>query len=414
MNIVATLGLAVVGAGVSGQLNRAIYRWAWNPRSISPWSTKPAEVTPRGWLDCVPIFGWWRLRRETSTHGRGFWVRPMLIELCWMIGLPIFFGWSMSGGQLEVSSPMAGWLGSLQATFLANSVLLALMTIATFIDFDEKTIPDAITIPGTLFALLFATAVPSSLLPIGVPPAPILLNASSPWPPILDSPALLGLNVDLVIGLFCWIGWCLALLPYTVYFRRGVIPGVRFLFGSVLRRNRRALTGGIAFMCCLGVAGIVMVGWGGDATRWRALLSSLVGLAAAGSLVWSIRIVASSVMGVEAMGFGDVTLMAMIGAFLGWQASIICFFIAPFTSIGIAGAQWLITGNKQIAFGPFLCAGATIVIMRWSTIWASYGRLFEGQMALILVGTIACCIVLMGAMLAVLQFAKRLIGIDSV
>ena len=43
---------------------------------------------------------------------------------------------------------------------------MALMLVATFIDFDEKTIPDEITIPGTLLGLLFAALWPDSHLPV--------------------------------------------------------------------------------------------------------------------------------------------------------------------------------------------------------------------------------------------------------
>ena len=38
------------------------------------------------------------------------------------------------------------------------------------------------------------------------------------------------------------------------------------------------------------------------------------------------------------MGLGDVTLMGMIGAFMGWQAAVLTFFLAPF--IGLAQAAW--------------------------------------------------------------------------
>ena len=46
----------------------------------------------------------------------------------------------------------------------------------------------------------------------------------------------------------------------------------------------------------------------------------------------------SRMLGREAMGFGDVTLMAMIGAFLGWQAAVLTFFLGAF--FGLAHAFW--------------------------------------------------------------------------
>ena len=39
------------------------------------------------------------------------------------------------------------------------------------------------------------------------------------------------------------------------------------------------------------------------------------------------------------MGFGDVTLMAMIGAFLGWQAAVLTFFLAPFFGLAHAALE---------------------------------------------------------------------------
>jgi prepilin signal peptidase PulO-like enzyme (type II secretory pathway) len=221
----------------------------------------------------------------------------------------------------------------------------------------------------------------------------------------MSTPALPGLG----IAMACWLGWCLALMPVTVYYRRGILFGVKLLFGSAFHSRRRRTTLILLGMFVLGAVTIMLV-WQRGGQHWQALLTSLVGLAAAGGLVWSIRIVAGSVLGVEAMGFGDVTLMFMIGAFFGWQASLICFFLAPFTSVGIAGAQWLITGERQIAFGPFLCAGAAIVILGWADIWQAWGKLFQGQMAVLMAATVGVSVVLMGVLLALLQLAKRLLG----
>ena len=70
----------VVGACLGSLVNWAIYALAWHPRPISPWSRLPAGWRRRARrLDRVPIIGWLALRREAAVHGRGFWIRPLLI-----------------------------------------------------------------------------------------------------------------------------------------------------------------------------------------------------------------------------------------------------------------------------------------------------------------------------------------------
>ena len=74
------------------------------------------------------------------------------------------------------------------------------------------------------------------------------------------------------------------------------------------------------------------------------------------------------------MGFGDVTLMAMIGAFLGWQAAFLIFFLAPFTALLIAATQRILTGERHIAFGPYLCLAAVIVMVGWDAVWTRWAE----------------------------------------
>ena len=106
------------------------------------------------------------------------------------------------------------------------------------------------------------------------------------------------------------------------------------------------------------------------------------------------------------MGFGDVTLMAMVGAFLGWQAALAAFFIAPFTAILIVVVQFLLTREPAFPFGPYLCAGTLVTILFWGNIIPHiamnvgvFGP-FIGWFALAMLG-------LMGVMLFVWRMIKE-------
>ena len=73
------------------------------------------------------------------------------------------------------------------------------------------------------------------------------------------------------------------------------------------------------------------------------------------------------------MGFGDVTLMAMIGAFLGWQAGLLVFFLAPFAGIVLGLLVVVLRRDSEIPYGPFLCLGAVAVLVFWASFWRLHG-----------------------------------------
>lgn len=70
----------------------------------------------------------------------------------------------------------------------------------------------------------------------------------------------------------------------------------------------------------------------GLATSWipggPVWLDAFIGAAAGFGAFWLLRIVASAILRKEALGGGDVYLLAMIGAFLGWQALLPVVFLA--------------------------------------------------------------------------------------
>jgi len=71
------------------------------------------------------------------------------------------------------------------------------------------------------------------------------------------------------------------------------------------------------------------VGW----DRADAALRALVGAAVGSGLILLVRAGGTAAFGREAMGIGDAYLMAAVGAALGWEATVLVFFIAPFVAL---------------------------------------------------------------------------------
>jgi hypothetical protein len=99
----------------------------------------------------------------------------------------------------------------------------------------------------------------------------------------------------------------------------------------------------------------------------------------------------------EAMGFGDVTLMAMIGAFLGWQASVMIFFGGPLLAVLIAVAQAVTTGRRDLPYGPYLCGMTAIVMVKWPWFWRQFGEIFA--LGWLLPSVLVLCLAMMMLML---------------
>jgi prepilin signal peptidase PulO-like enzyme (type II secretory pathway) len=149
-------------------------------------------------------------------------------------------------------------------------------------------------------------------------------------------------------------------------------------------------------MGVMGSLAIAMVWYRNDA-GWQGLLTALVGMSVGGGLIWAVRIVGAAVMRREAMGFGDVTLMAMIGAFVGWQPSLIIFFLAPLAGIFLGILRMILFRDREIPYGPFLCLASLFLIVEWDALWENTQVLFEIGWFMPVV--MAVCLVLMGAML---------------
>jgi prepilin signal peptidase PulO-like enzyme (type II secretory pathway) len=387
--------------------NWAIYSWAHFSRQLGPWAKPPKGCASHSWADHLPVFGWWLLRRESKEHGVNYWLRPLLIELIFPLALTWYFQFLISGGTFPASLLMFVPIMQIElhGQFMGHFVLVTLMTIATFIDFDEQSIPDTVTIPGTVIGLLGAAFVPgwlgftSVLTPSGLVPQEMDACAPDAWLEWLNG--AWGLYFAIAIVLV----WAFALLDRRIILRRGAKKAIVYFIARLLRPHW--LWKVVVVVSAAMLVGLVMA-WNEQLARWQHLLSSLFGLACAGGITWAVRISASAALRAQALGFGDVTLMAMIGTYAGWQPSILIFFLAPLMAVLIVVIQSLLTGEKAAPYGPYLCAATVALMVFWSSLWFGWAMPVFA-LGLTIVGILAACVVMMGAMLWIWRLIRNAI-----
>ncbi|RNC69870.1 MAG: prepilin peptidase [Desulfuromonadales bacterium] len=98
---------------------------------------------------------------------------------------------------------------------------------------------------------------------------------------------------------------------------------------------------------------------------WLGWKSSLIGIVAGGGSLLLVAWLYEFLTKKEGMGGGDIKLLAMMGAFLGWRA--VPFIIFASSLIGsVIGVTLMLVQKKDgklaIPFGPFLAAGAVLYI----------------------------------------------------
>ncbi len=231
--------------------------------------------------------------------------------------------------------------------FAYHAVLVCALIVATFIDFDLKIIPDGSTLPAMAVGVLGGWLLPGAMLT-------------------------------------------------DIWFQE---PHLGF-FDLLAQREWSWLT--------------VFEGkpqWIETWPHLHGLAASLAGLVIGGGIVWAVRILGQGVLGREAMGFGDVILLAMIGSFLGWQASAIIFFVlAPLFALATVIPSWVFLRNREIPFGPYLSLAALVVLLFWNQIWDRTEQIFSLGVFLPVVGAVMFC--LLATLLGALRGIQRFFGIE--
>ena len=207
------------------------------------------------------------------------------------------------------------------------------------------------------------------LLFAGVYVSTVVYGREIPWGPLPTSiPVGLAYNLSLVALLVAatFIDYDVTIIPDQI-----TVPGM--LIGLVVGTIDPTIRPEPAFAT----------------TQWDGFVVGLIGLLAGGGITWTVRVVGTLALRREAMGFGDVTLMAMIGAYLGWQVAVLTFFIAPFFGLSHALAKLILyvgkrlagektsTADHEIPFGPYLSMAAVGLMLSWPWFWPGWANYFS-------------------------------------
>lgn len=110
------------------------------------------------------------------------------------------------------------------------------------------------------------------------------------------------------------------------------------------------------------------------------VLGAVIGALIGGGSLWLMGWTWEKLRGVEAMGLGDVKMMFMVGAYLGWRLTILTLF-AGVLSGSVIGILWMMRKGERdmqmlLPFGIFLGIGAIAAILFGSQIVDWYAGQF--------------------------------------
>lgn len=163
-------------------------------------------------------------------------------------------------------------------------------------------------------------------------------------------------------------GWMVARHGFALEALRGALFGT-LLLGIAMTDAREYLIpdeftwGGL-------ILGLLFSATGGLAGVGHALLGAAVGFA----ILWLVGMVGSWVFKEEAMGGGDIKMMAMVGAFVGWQGVLLTIFLGALAGTLIFLPLHLLGRKKLVPFGVFLSVGAAITYLVGPAILDWYRR----------------------------------------
>jgi leader peptidase (prepilin peptidase)/N-methyltransferase len=170
-------------------------------------------------------------------------------------------------------------------------------------------------------------------------------------------PIVEALTAIILLGLTLQFGWTMA-LAFAFYFACSLLVVTYIDLDHRLILDKITLPGiAVGLLFALVVPPAEM--------RWPAVQSWAIGTLVGGGILWVVAWAYELATGREGMGGGDIKLLAMIGAFLGWQGVLLSLLMASLIG-SIVGVGWMVARGADsklaIPFGPFLSLGALVAL----------------------------------------------------
>lgn len=105
--------------------------------------------------------------------------------------------------------------------------------------------------------------------------------------------------------------------------------------------------------------------WNPDGEMVNHLVQSGLGVLFGAGFLWLVAWLYRRFRGVEGMGMGDIKMMAMVGAFLGWQLCWLTILLGSFLGALVGGLYIWLSGHSrryELPFGTFLGVAAVICV----------------------------------------------------
>lgn len=343
----------VLGACIGSFLNVCIYRM---PRDIAVNQPKrsfcPSCKKQIEWRHNLPLVSWLWLRGKCAYCGAKIPPRYLGVELLTaLLFLAVFF-----------RCPPMLWL--------PYWILVSLLIVATFIDFDFYIIPDEITIGGIVAGMLFSTGLPA------------MMQTES------HLKALGGSALGTAVGYV--LLWGIVELGKLTFGKKKVAFPEPEAFRIVQEGDQPVLTVGTNSFRWTEfffrskdrlILKVESASVDGKALTGKELVFFYDRLESGGRR-WPLDhleevagVVREIIIPREAMGFGDVKFIAAIGAFLGWKAVL---FTVPVAAVfgSVIGVGSILFGKREwsakIPFGPYLATGALVWIFTGPELVAWY------------------------------------------